>query len=120
MKTLAADILSFLLALLTILLLGSTHSITGGAYVQVQCQEGVYRYNLNQDRTIKVPGPLGETTIRIENGEASIVDSPCQNKDCIRAHALSESNCGFIACLPNKVLLSLTSKTQREVDDVTE
>ena len=110
-------ILLFSIAILLIIALASLGG--GGGYVNVESPEGSYRYSLATDRQVVVHGPLGETHITIEQGEARIIDSPCPTKTCIQQGAISTAS-GWIACLPNQILLTIVSSAngEMEVDDV--
>jgi hypothetical protein len=46
-------------------------------------QERVDRYSLSKDRITHVEGPLGK--IKIRDGKARILKSPCKLKDCIKS-----------------------------------
>ncbi|MFA6776375.1 MAG: NusG domain II-containing protein [Sphaerochaetaceae bacterium] len=118
MKTFVADGIAILISLGVIFMMAHTHTAKSGAYLNIQSAEGTYRYPLSEDRTILVDGPLGKTTVVIKDGKASITDSPCESKACTRMAPISDSN-GFVACLPNGVLLTVVSDDANEVDDVT-
>jgi hypothetical protein len=77
---------------------------SGDAKVVIKAQGGEWIYPLSTDREIKVPGPLGETLVGIHNKTVRIEDSPCPNKTCVAAGAISEAG-QWIACLPNQVLV---------------
>lgn len=68
--------------------------------------EVVGSYALAEDRTIEVQGPLGISTVRIENGEVYMADSPCSNKVCIDMGHISEKGDSII-CLPNRVYITI-------------
>jgi hypothetical protein len=92
----------------------------GDGYLQVESADGTYRYSMATDATYHIPGPLGETEIEIKGGTARIVDSPCPTKSCTHQPPISDAT-GWIACLPNQVLLTVVSSSQEhaaEVDDV--
>jgi hypothetical protein len=61
-------------------------------------------YSLKEDQVIEVQGPLGISTVIIENGEAYMLDSPCPNKVCIAMGRISESGDSII-CIPNRVYI---------------
>ncbi len=64
----------------------------------------------NQDLHIK--GVLGESIIRIENGRARFIRSPCSNQVCI--HQGWIENTGEIAaCLPNRVSIQVLGGDRR-------
>ena len=61
-------------------------------------------YPLDARETIGVPGPLGITVVRIENGETWVEDSPCDNRTCVASGHIKEYGY-WIACLPNNVFV---------------
>lgn len=117
--TLLVDSTILLFSLAILLAIASVSLGSGGGYVNVESPEGSYRYSLATDREVVVHGPLGDTHIIIENGTAKIIDSPCPTKTCTQQAPISTSN-GWIACLPNQILLTIVSSgnEQAEVDDV--
>jgi hypothetical protein len=58
----------------------------------------------NQD--VHIQGLLGESIIRIENGRARFIHSPCSNKVCIQQGWIDTSG-EIAACLPNRVSLQV-------------
>ena len=70
----------------------------------VEAPSGSWIYDLKTDRTVEIPGALGNTTVEIAGGKARILDSPCPNKTCVAAAPLSRQG-DWSACLPNKVIL---------------
>lgn len=117
--TLLVDSLILLASIAILLVISSVTLGAGGGYVNVESPEGSFRYSLATDREVVVHGPLGDTHITIEKGEARITDSPCPTKTCVQQGAISTSR-GWIACLPNQILLTIVSSDNgnREVDDV--
>lgn len=88
----------------------------GGAYVEVKAQGGTWRYPLDKDQELQVSGPLGTTIIQIKGGQARVLESPCPGQQCVHMAPVGSQG-GFIACLPNQVLVTVVGNT--EVDDVT-
>ncbi|MDA8410492.1 MAG: NusG domain II-containing protein [Treponema sp.] len=74
--------------------------------VRIDGQSGQWEYPLDQDREVRVPGPLGITVVDIAGGRAAITDSPCPNKTCVLAGSISRGG-QWVACLPNKVFVRL-------------
>jgi len=72
-------------------------------------------YPLTSDQEIAVPGPLGLTYIHIHDGQAAFTDSPCPEKTCVLAGAISIAG-AWNACLPNRVFVRIEGK--QELDDV--
>ena len=69
-------------------------------------------FSLNQTRILNIHGPLGDSVISIQAGQARFVSSPCHNQYCVHQGWLKRV--GQVAiCLPNQVSLELlgTKKT---------
>jgi len=64
------------------------------------------RHSLLRNQTLTVNGKLGDSVIRIKNGKAAFIDSPCSNKQCIHSGWL-DRNGDTTACLPNRITLSV-------------
>ena len=97
------------LCIAAILFISSKTIGSGSGYLQVQTHDSTYRYSLSTNREIHVQGPLGDTHIIIEDGKAHIHQKPIFSAS------------GWIACLPNQVLLTIVGESAEamEVDDVT-
>jgi len=67
-------------------------------------ESGEWVYPLSEDRRFEVPGPLGATTVLIEDGAARILDSPCPNKTCMASRPIRTAG-QWMACLPNRVFV---------------
>ena len=63
-------------------------------------------FPLDAEETIAVPGPLGNTIVRIQGGHAWVESSPCDNQICVAAGRLHRHG-EFAACLPNMVLVMI-------------
>jgi len=72
--------------------------------VRIEGIEGSWLYPLDEDRTIAVRGPLGDTIVRIANGSAQISASPCPNQTCIAGQHIEHTG-DWNACLPNRVII---------------
>ena len=72
-------------------------------------------YPIDADAEIHVQGPLGETIVRISNGRAAIIASPCSAKTCLAAGEL-QRNGQWAACLPNKVIVLVEGRGSHAVD----
>lgn len=80
-----------------------------GARVVVQGSGRTWVFPLEAEERIAVPGPLGETVVKIGGGRAVVLSSPCANQTCVAAgHIRRPGN--WTACLPNKVLVSIEGK----------
>lgn len=73
-----------------------------------------------QDRAemVSVPGPLGDTMVEVRDRRVRVLASPCGNQTCVAAGTI-QSHGQWLACLPNKVLISIegTSVSNGEAID---
>lgn len=86
-----------------------------GGELAVQAAGGRYLFPLDQDRSERIPGPLGDTILVIGGGAAWIEDSPCRDKICVAAGRISRPG-EWIACLPNRVMVSVEGAGDAAVD----
>jgi len=83
---------------------------SGTAQLAIEARGSTWMYPLDPDRTITIPGPLGPTIIRIEDGSARIINSPCPNKTCTVARPITRPG-EWKACLPNQVIVRIVART---------
>jgi hypothetical protein len=83
--------------------------------VLIKGQGREWTFPVNAQETIAVPGPLGDTVIRIQNGGAWVESSPCKNQTCIGTGLISHQG-QWAACLPNNVLLIIHGAEEENVD----
>ena len=67
---------------------------------------GEWYYPLDAERRVTVRGPAGETVVLISHGQARVIESDCPEKLCVRSPAISRGG-EWIACLPNRVMLTV-------------
>lgn len=81
----------------------------GEAASKVQIRSGSQIFStlsLNQQRTLEVPGPLGNTIVAIDNGKVRVVSDPSPRQYCVKQGWLEQA--GQVAmCLPNQVSVEL-------------
>lgn len=90
----------------------------GPAEVVIEASGARWIYPLSQDRTVNVPGPLGDTIVVVEGGKAFVKDSPCPDKLCVLAGAIGTPG-QWVACLPNRVMVSIRGGSAEQSVDVT-
>lgn len=81
----------------------------------VESSGKTWEYGLDHDVDIEIPGPLGPSRIQIVDGQAQFTDSPCKDKLCVHAGSIHSPN-AWAACLPNKVMIRITSSKELPED----
>jgi len=61
---------------------------------------------LNDNRTIKISGRIGETSIQIKDKKIRFLHSPCTKKYCIHSGWLKRTG-SIAACIPNGITISI-------------
>lgn len=105
MFTIADKVLIVFLTILTIF----SYSMAGGGRQGVEINIEVDgkqfgTYQLRENNVVEVKGHLGASKIKISDGKASFLSSPCKNKVCIHQGRI-DRNGQMAACIPNKVLI---------------
>jgi hypothetical protein len=85
--------------------------------VLIQAQGMEWTFPLNAEETVAVPGPLGDTIVRIHNSQAWVESSPCINQNCVETGLITRQG-QWAACLPNNVLLIIHGAEGENVDAV--
>ena len=83
--------------------------------VVVEASGTRYRFPLSTDRLERFAGPRGDTIVEISGGTVRVVDSPCPDKICVAAGSISRAG-QFIACLPNRVSITLEVRDAPNTD----
>jgi hypothetical protein len=117
MKIRALDFVIIVLAI-AVLILFCINAFAGDnlplrAYIKSDANEFVY--SLERNVSLDISGPLGTTKIVIQDGKAFITDSPCPGKTCVHAPSISKQG-EWIACLPNRVLVTIERRETSEID----
>lgn len=60
-------------------------------------------------------GPVGETTVDISSGIVSVTESDCSEKICVQSGSI-HSGGQWIACMPNRVFVTIRGKKEGELD----
>ena len=90
-------------------------SRTQSAVLEISTPDQTWLYALDRNRVVRIPGPLGETVIRIADREVVVSDSPCPNKLCLKRGAISSPG-DWNACLPNQVMIRIGGEKREEID----
>ncbi|MBQ2968048.1 MAG: NusG domain II-containing protein [Clostridia bacterium] len=66
-------------------------------------------YSLSKDAVVNIQSEFGENTVKIENGQASVVNTTCKDKLEMDAGAISK--CGeSLICLPNRLVITVSGE----------
>ena len=84
-----------------------------------EATEQQWIYPLDAEATVRVPGPLGETVVEIKDGAVRVVSSPCPEKICIKTGRISKPG-QWIACLPNRVFISIRGRKSEQPDAISQ
>ncbi len=80
----------------------------------------VYELPLNQNTELTVDGfDGGYNILRIENHKVEVVSSDCPDGTCMHQKSIS-LNGESIVCLPHRVVITVSSNRESEVDAVAE
>jgi len=89
----------------------------GQTRVLVRGQGLEWVFPIDAEETVVVPGPLGDTVVRIGDGHAWVESSPCENQTCVAGGRVARQG-QWTACLPNNVLLMIEGTGGDDVDAV--
>jgi hypothetical protein len=130
----ALDITIFILALLVVGLISFQTYVRGGGTPEITIEaagvpaadrgasalaEQQWIYPLDARTTLRVPGPLGDTVIVIEEGSVRVLSSPCPEKICIKTGRISKPG-QWIACLPNRIFISIRGRRSEQPDAISQ
>jgi hypothetical protein len=76
------------------------------AQVLIQGPSRKWLFPLDADETVAVPGPLGDTVVRVRAGRAWVESSPCNNQTCVAGGHIHRPG-QWAACLPNNIFLMI-------------
>ncbi len=87
----------------------------GRATVHVSAPSVEYLFAATVEETISVSGPIGTTVVEVADGGARVISSPCDNQICVLTGRVERTG-RWIACLPNRVFVSIESGQRTDVD----
>ncbi len=74
--------------------------------VAISSPAGTSHYPLHTPRRIQVNGPIGVTTLEIDNDAVRFVASPCRQQICVRS-GWHRRGGAVAACVPNRISVLL-------------
>jgi hypothetical protein len=113
-RPLAGDYLVMLAGLALVVLLFKTLWLQEAA-AKIMVRQGNHVFatlSLNQERSLIVHGPIGDSRIIIHQGRVRFESSPCHSQYCVHQGWLSRA--GQVAiCLPNRVSVELVGASKK-------
>ena len=104
-------------ALFSVFLVLSVQNLGDAGSLLIQSSGVEYRYDLNAPRILVFEGPVGTSTIEIDdNHRARFIQSDCRDQICVNSGYLERGG-SWAACLPNRVIATMNKKST--VDDST-
>ena len=81
--------------------------------------ETVAELDLNKDTELVLnDGNGGSNTITVQNGHISVTEANCPDLVCVRTGAISQTG-EVIACLPHKLIITISSDQTDSLDSLT-
>ncbi len=110
-----ADIALFIIIVLTAVLGIALMSGSGGGKTAVVRVDGNIerRVDLGADQTFSI----GDIKFEVRDGAIAFIESDCPDKDCIRAGWLKVPGASM-ACLPNRVSVTVEGEAESGVDAI--
>ena len=93
---------------------------TSGDSVTITIDGEVYGvYSLEEEQEIPIPNKNGEISniLLISSGKAKMIEADCPDKLCMNQNSIYRNN-ENIVCLPNHVVVTVTSKESDEIDAI--
>lgn len=93
---------------------------TSGDSVTITIDGEVYGvYSLEEEQEIPIPNKNGEISniLLISSGKAKMIEADCPDKLCMNQNSIYRNN-ENIVCLPNRVVVTVTSKESDEIDAI--
>ena len=75
------------------------------------------RFPLGTDSDYTIKTKKGTNHLEIREGSASITDADCPDKLCVHQHSIHKKG-ETLVCLPHKVIISISSDTDAEIDGI--
>jgi hypothetical protein len=85
--------------------------------VTIQAGDERWVFPLDGETVFSARGPLGDTVVELRGRSARILSSPCANQTCIAGGAIHRHG-QWLACLPNRVMVSVSGDGGAELDSV--
>lgn len=109
----------FIAALLTWVIPMIRNDRTGSYVIVLRDGKEVGRYSLSEDDIFTIWGDdESYNLILVNDGAAKVTDADCPDKLCVRQRSISK-NGESIICLPHKLVITIDSPEESDLDAVT-
>jgi hypothetical protein len=114
-----ADFVVFALALgVTIFSVARVYAGSSvSAALTIQAGGERWVFPLEGETVFTAPGPLGDTVVELRGKSARIRSSPCTNQTCVAQGSIQRHG-QWLACLPNRVMVSISGDGGEGLDSV--
>lgn len=96
-----------------------TKSVTtadDNAKVVIYYKDEIYdTFPLNVDTTVTIKTDIGENVLQIKDGYADMIEADCKDKYDVHQKPIMFNN-ETIVCLPNKIVVTIKSDDESEID----
>ena len=113
---LIGTLLGVIAVLFLVMFFVKQNTVNGEAVVLIEGREYA-RYPLSKDRTVEIPGLLGNNVLVIEEGNAYMSSAVCPDKVCMGFGKI-HYNTEMIVCLPGNIVVIIENGDTSEVDAV--
>jgi len=103
-------VLSIIFLIISLAYIISSFHKTGGDTVLIQVDgKDFLHLSLDEDRIVKVSGPLGVSIVEIKDGRVRMLSSPCPDKLCIKEGYIDKAG-QVIICIPNRIVIKIEGR----------
>lgn len=92
---------------------------TDRTIVEIRSAEGTSAYLLSEDAEIVLQGPLGETHVSIVDESVQVLSDPGPLQICVNVGRITRQG-QWLACLPNRVLITIQGKPPDDIDIISQ
>ena len=111
-------IIAFSIIIIMISIKINFHNNIDALTIKITGQDREWVYPIEDTNIeLSIPGPIGTTHVHIKEKEVYVHTSPCIQKICISSGKISKQGT-WIACLPNKVMISIEGNNEKEIDGI--
>jgi hypothetical protein len=89
-------------------------------YIEIYSKGELYKRlpleKTSENTAFTVENEFGKNIVEISDEKVKIVDADCDDKICVKSHAINKAGEAII-CLPHKVVVRIIGKGEQETDE---